>query len=339
VADANDNGPATALAALRRLGLAGEDETPAFTPLTGGVASDIWRVDLSSGSICVKRALEQLRVAVRWQAPVERNLYEARWMRCAAAIVPEAVSPLLGQDRRTGVLAMAYLPPEEYTVWKSALGAGAADPEVAAAVAERLVRIHAATAHKPEVAAQFPSTQIFCDIRLEPYLIATARVHRDRARALRELVEETSRHRLALVHGDVSPKNILVGPRGPVLVDAECACYGDPAFDLAFCLNHLLLKCLLCPSATSALLQCFDVLESVYLERVSWEQAAGLERRAARLVPGLLLARVDGKSPVEYLTQDAHKEIVRRIGRALLADTVDKLGDVRAAWGDAVSAS
>ena len=99
--------------------------------------------------------------------------------------------------------------------------------------------------------------------------------------------------RLALVHGDVSPKNILCGPRGPVLLDAECAWYGDPAFDPAFCLNHLLLKCLWTPRATAGFLACFDALAAAYLEGVAWEAPAAIEARAARLLPGLRDAAAD----------------------------------------------
>jgi aminoglycoside phosphotransferase (APT) family kinase protein len=134
------------------------------------------------------------------------------------------------------------------------------------------------------------------------------------------------------VHGDVSPKNILIGPGGPIFLDAECAWYGDPAFDLAFCLNHLLLKCLWTPSATPGFLHGFDVLTKAYLAGVSWEPCGTLEARAARLLPGLLLARVDGKSPVEYLTDERDKDRARRVARALLAAPVERLDGVRAAW-------
>ncbi len=117
-------------------------------------------------------------------------------------------------------------------------------------VGRTVARIHAYSAARPELAAQFDTDAIFFEIRLEPYLLATARRHPDLAPVLQRLVAQTQAHAVALVHGDVSPKNILVGPRGPVLLDAECAWWGDPAFDIAFCLNHLLLKCLWNASAT-----------------------------------------------------------------------------------------
>ncbi|MGO4126301.1 phosphotransferase family protein [Inquilinus sp. YAF38] len=326
------------LAALRRMGLAGPDETPRFTALTGGVSSDIFRVDLAAGPICVKRALAKLRVAADWRAPVARNLYEARWMRVAAGIVPAAVPKLLGQDEAAGALAMAYLAPEDHPVWKAELRDGRADPTFAAEVGRRLVAIHAATAADPAVAAEFPTDTIFYDIRLEPYLVATAAAHPDCAAALHALVETTRTTKRALVHGDVSPKNILAGPQGPVFLDAECAWWGDPAFDLAFCLNHLLLKGLWRPDSAPEFLACFDALASAYLAGVDWEPAAAFESRAARLLPGLFLARVDGKSPAEYLTDAAQKDRVRRVARTLLLDPPARLAEIRTAWTKELSA-
>jgi aminoglycoside phosphotransferase (APT) family kinase protein len=323
---------AEVIAALRWLGLCGPAERPRLARLTGGVSSDIWRVDLPRGPVCVKRALAKLRVAADWRAPVERNAYEAAWMRTAAAVVPDAVPPLLGELPTAGLLVMAYLDADRHRLWKAELQAGRAEPALAAAIGARLVRIHAATALRPEIAAAFPTARIFHDIRLEPYLLATAAAHPDRAAALEALAARTAATRLALVHGDVSPKNILIGPAGPLFLDAECATWGDPAFDLAFCLNHLLLKCLWTPAAVPGFLACFDALAAAYLAGVAWEPPAALEARAASLLPGLLLARVDGKSPVEYLTDAADQDRVRKVARALLAAPVARLAGVRAAW-------
>jgi aminoglycoside phosphotransferase (APT) family kinase protein len=326
------------IAALHRIGLLARNQSARGERLTGGVSSDIWRVDLPTGPVCVKRALAKLRVAADWQAPVERNRFEARWMQRANAAVPGAAPLLLGLDEAAGALAMQFLPPDRYTLWKTQLRDGGADPAFATRVADTLVRIHAATAADPAVAADFPTDRIFHDIRLEPYLLATGRAHPDLAPALNALVATTQSNKRALVHGDVSPKNILRGPDGPVFLDAECAWWGDPAFDLAFCLNHLLLKCLWTPSAVTGFLACFDALTAAYLARVAWEAPDALETRAARLLPGLFLARVDGKSPVEYITTEHDRNRVRRTARTLLAHPVETLGDVRLSWTKELSA-
>ena len=312
-------------------------QEPRGERLTGGVSSDIWRVDLGTGPICVKRALAKLRVDADWRAPVERNTYEARWMQVARRAAPTAVPALLGQDEASGMLAMTYLPPEHYRLWKTLLRDGIADPGFAASVAATTACIHGATAADPSVAEAFPTDAIFLDIRLEPYLIATGRAHPDLADRLDRLVAVTLANKRALVHGDVSPKNILRGPDGPVFLDAECAWWGDPAFDLAFCLNHLLLKCLWVPSARAAFMACFQAMATTYLRQVTWEDAAMLEARAAGLLPGLLLARVDGKSPVEYITTEAERNTVRRVARSLLLDPPRRLADVALTWENELS--
>ena len=328
--------PPELLAALERMGV-GVPADVRGEQLTGGVSSDIWRIELESGPICVKRALGKLKVAADWRAPVERNRYEAEWMRVAGAAAPGAVPRLLGQDAAAGALAMEYLPADSYALWKGQLRDGFADCGFAARVGARIARIHAATAGDPAVAERFPTDAIFYDIRLEPYLVATAARHPDRAGALHALVAATQARKRALVHGDVSPKNILVGPDGPVFLDAECAWWGDPAFDLAFCLNHLLLKCLWNPAATAGFLACFTALADSYRAGVDWELPESLESRAAHLLPGLLLARVDGKSPVEYITTEPARDIVRGVARALLAAPVERLDDVRRAWKEELS--
>ncbi|HSO06320.1 MAG TPA: aminoglycoside phosphotransferase family protein [Pelomicrobium sp.] len=319
-------------AALERMGLVAHGERPPLTPLTGGVSSEIYRADTARGPVCVKRALPKLKVTQEWLAPVERNRFEYAWFETAARVVPAAVPTLLGMDEESGSFAMAYLDPVRYPVWKAQLRDGVIEETTAAEVGRRVAAIHAATAGDPAVARRFATDAIFFPIRLEPYLVATSRVHEDIACALTDLAEATASTHRALVHGDVSPKNILVGPDGPVLLDAECAWYGDPAFDLAFCLNHLLLKCLWRPQWRDRYLACFDALAAAYLAGAAWEPRAGLEARAAQLLPGLFLARVDGKSPVEYVTDEADKDRVRRVARSFFVQPTARLKDVRAAW-------
>lgn len=339
-----DRPPQDLLAALARMGLLPPDApVPPARRLTGGVSSDIWRFDLPAGAVCVKRALARLRVAADWQAPIERNRYEARWMQAANAARPGSAPRLLGQDEATGALAMEYLSEADHPLWKDQLHAGHANPGFAAAVGAAIAAIHAATAADPATAARFPTDAIFHAIRLEPYLLATARAHPDRAAVLRAIAATTAATHRALVHGDVSPKNILAGPSeagsGPIFLDAECAWWGDPAFDLAFCLNHLLLKCLWTPSATAGFLACFDALAAAYRAGIDWEPAAALEARAAPLLAGLFLARVDGKSPVEYITAETDKDRVRRVARALLGAPPDRLAIVRDAWAAELGAN
>ncbi|MGW1024910.1 phosphotransferase family protein [Streptomyces sp. NPDC002577] len=318
--------------------LARPGEAARWTPLAGGVSSDLWRVDLPGRSLCVKRALARLKVAADWQAPVSRNAYEWAWMRFASRHRPDSVPELLAHDPEAGLFAMAYLPPERYPIWKAQLLRGEVRVATAAAVGEVLGTLHAASAGDAALAAEFATDGNFHALRIEPYLLATAAAHPGLSDILRGLADRTATTHLALVHGDVSPKNILVGPSGPVLLDAECAWYGDPAFDLAFCVNHLLLKSLVVPGCRAELLRSARVLAAEYARCVDWEPLPALEVRAASLLPALLLARVDGKSPVEYLTDDRHRLLVRTVASALLRAPAPTPADVLDAWAAALEA-
>ena len=304
----------------RAWGLVGPGEAPRFEPLTGGVSSDIWRVELA--------ARPGLRQARAGQAAGRGGLARAgraQRLRGRLDARPPAAScrrrcrALLGQDRAPGVFVMAYLRPAAHRLWKEELRDGRADPAVAAAVGARLAAIHAA--HRATTRRSPPRFPTDAHLPRHPARALSAghgaRASRPAPRRCAGSSRRTAATKRALVHGDVSPKNILVGPDGPVFLDAECAWYGDPAFDLAFCLNHLLLKCLWTPRRDAGLPRAASTRwPTAYLGGVDWEPPAALEARAARLLPGLFLARVDGKSPVEYVTAETDKERVRRVAGA-----------------------
>jgi aminoglycoside phosphotransferase (APT) family kinase protein len=318
--------------ALRRLNLVGADEDVRLTPLPGGVSSDICVVETASRCFCVKRALARLKVSALWEAPLERNAAEAAWLRTVGAWLPNAVPTILGEDRRLGLFAMTYLPPRDNPVWKAELLKGIVDLDFADSVGRDLTLIHARSAADPALPAAFANDATFEQIRLEPYLRATARAHPGLAARLNALADATLGVRRALVHGDVSPKNILRGAAGPVFLDAECAWFGDPAFDLAFCLNHLLLKGARHGVSRAGYCEAFRRLLEAYRAGVTWEAPEAVETRAAALLPALTLARVDGKSPVEYLTRDDEKDAVRRFARPLIKAPVPRLSEIVDLW-------
>ncbi len=297
---------------LAAMGLIQAGEAFTVTALSGGVSCDVYKIEAAGRApFVVKRALPRLRVAAEWRAPPERAAAEVAWIRLVAGIEPHWVPQVLGEDRASHAFAMAFLPPESYPVWKAELAAGRVDAGFAGQVGAALARIHGATAGDAAVAAAFANWAQFRALRLEPYLLFTAERHAGLAQAIRDEAERIAGARIALMQGDISPKNILCGPHGPVFLDAETACFGDPAFDLAFCLNHFLLKAAWHPQWSADYARGFAALCDAYLDGVTWEKPAGLDQRAARLLPMLFLARVDGKSPVEYLTDDGDRAFVR----------------------------
>lgn len=325
----SDNSWDSVLPAMLRA--AGLPETGfSVEPLTGGVSSDIVRITLSDGRLaCAKRALQKLKVATDWQAPLERNHYEVAWLRRASSIVPGAAPAVYAEDQTRGIALLQYLPADDYLLWKTELLAGRADPDVPIKVADALGRIHAATLNDATVAAEFPTDHLIDALRLDPYLRFTASRHPAVAGQILAVLKCTADTKQALVHGDVSPKNILVAKTDghPVLLDAECAWYGDPAFDAAFCLNHLLLKAVHMPFIKQALLRQAADFARTWLTHFPPELRGDLEVRTAALLPCLLLARVDGKSPVEYL-DEPNRQRIRDVALPLIASAPVTIGAI-----------
>ena len=317
---------------LQKADLLEDPANATFTALTGGVASEIWKVETGNKIYCIKRALPKLKVAADWFAPIERNRFEVAWCRIVGKIVPGSAPHIFYHDDEKMLCCMEFLDPADYALWKDELRGGRGDPSHAEKVGRNLGRIHSASASDKAIHAQFPRIDIFHAIRLEPYLEATASKHPELKDALFGLSKTTGDTRPVMIHGDTSPKNILLGPNGPVFIDAECACMGDPAFDLAFCLKHFLLKCLWVPAEQEKFLKNFEVMVNAYLAEVTWEDRDALEARTAKLLPGLFLGRVDGKSPVEYVTEEAQKNKVRRCATELLVSRPTRLMDVVEHW-------
>jgi aminoglycoside phosphotransferase (APT) family kinase protein len=312
---------------LVEAGLAERGEMTEWRPLTGGVSSDIWRVEVGGRQFCVKRALATLKVAARWEASTDRNAFEWAYLNLVARIAPGHVPQPMAHDPARGLFAMEWLEPAGHRLWKDELLGGRIDISTAAAVGGLLGQIHTATSAMPELAAQFAKDEYFYALRIDAYLLATARTHPDLAVPLEAAANRTTATKLVLVHGDVSPKNIMLGPVGPILLDSECAWWGDPAFDLAFCLNHLLIKSRVVVGAGQALLGSLKAMVAAYRTFVAWEEWAELETRAAILLPMLALARVDGKSPVEYLGE-AERSSLRYDARAAIAQESTTLDEV-----------
>ena len=317
------------------------DPQATLTPLAGGVSSDIYLVQDGRDRFVVKRALAKLRVKDDWRANTGRNATEQNYLRCVARWLPASVPRLLSSNPQDGYFSMEFLG-AGFVTWKKLLLEGRCEPAHAAQAGEILGIIHRRTAGDAALARDFETTADFHQLRLEPYLLTTGERHPPLRPQFEREAKRLEATREALVHGDFSPKNILIGGGRMVLLDCETAWYGDPAFDVAFLLNHLFLKSLhhapkvlslekmiaafwaayaearedfpiasrLAPSDRSAEPAPDSNQKTKRVERVlgalTHRVSCGAQPVAARLVPlllMLLLARVDGKSPVEYLTE------------------------------------
>ena len=311
------------------LGLGDAENIGPVEPLTGGVASDIARVRLNERDICIKFALPKLKVVEDWQAPVHRNAAEYAWLQVATGLFPGSGVKLLGRSETQHGFAMEYIAGADVYLWKAALLAKEHDRGEARAVGDILGRIHAASTRSDFNSAPFHNRDDFRSLRIDPYLSFPAGRHPDLATELNALARELHDSDQVLVHGDVSPKNILFRAGAPILLDSECATMGDASFDPSFCLNHLILKAVHLPEPRLRLLTNVVDFWRGYATHVNWESPDTLETRICRLVPALMLARVDGKSPVEYLDR-TEQAIIRELSRGLIRNPEDKLKDLTA---------
>jgi aminoglycoside phosphotransferase (APT) family kinase protein len=288
---------------------------PKIAPLHGGVSSVLWRVDTESRTYCVKRALPRLLVADEWYAPVRRNVEEVRWLRFAATVAPRQVPEVVADDPVMGFAILSWFDPQRWTNWKLQLLDGLVRPAVGTEMGQLLAALHRKSAAQPELAHEFDNIDLLNALRLEPYFIAAGEHNPQVEARLYEIVLHLRNYRTALVHGDVSPKNILIHvSRPPVLLDAECACWADPAFDVAFLASHLFLKSAHMGGFRHWFYETIGRLVETY-EAAAPEPVA---ERLCFLVPALLLARIDGKSPVEYLKDKVKTKVRDTAVRTLL---------------------
>jgi 5-methylthioribose kinase len=324
-----ENFPAL-LAYLRLTSRIAHDEAPRLTNLAGGVSNRTVLVQRENGQAWVlKQALEKLRVQVEWLSDPRRIEREAIGMRRLAELAPPGtITPLIFLDPAPNLLAMEAVPPPHEN-WKTMLLAGALEPAHVAQFAELLGSIHrGGWERRQALAAEFDDRSFFESLRLEPYYLYTASQVPAAADFLTDLVARTRATRFTLVHGDYSPKNILVHHNRLVLLDHEVIHFGDGAFDLGFSLTHLLSKAHHLRGQRQTFAQAARQYWAVYRDRIGdvpW--AADLEPRAVAHTLGCLLARCRGRSPLEYLDEEKRRKQAEAVV-ALMSCRPETVGDL-----------
>jgi 5-methylthioribose kinase len=304
---------------LRHTGRVSADVPVEVRELGGGVSNIVLRVDVpGQAPFVLKQSRTQLRTRAEWFSRLDRIWIERDAIRLLSALLPEgAVPTVLFEDRENFLVAMTCAP-DDSVVWKAQLLAGHADPEVARRAGTLLGTIHSRTAGHPDLAAQFGDTTVFDQLRIDPFYRRVAQVHPDLQPRLAALIDSMSRIPFqTLVHADFSPKNLLVHSGGLTLVDHETAHAGDPAFDLGFFLSHLLLKALRAGAAAGPYFALTRAFWDAYRARARFDPDR--VRRAMGHLGACALARVDGKSPVDY-RGDLDLDLVRRLARSALTE-------------------
>jgi 5-methylthioribose kinase len=284
------------------------EDQAAGVVLDGGVASDVRALETADGPIVIKKALPRLKVAAEWLSDPARSLVEVMGISAFADLVgPEFVPEILWARPADHCFAMRLVDPRLRN-WKSDLLAGRVDLATAERVGSLLGRFHTRSAGSEALREQFDDLRYFCELRLEPFFDYVALQRPDLAERITSVADGMAGRRSALVHGDYSPKNILADGADIVILDFEVAHWGDPRFDVAFCLAHLMLKSTMPSMASKQLSAAIRVFLAAY-------RLAGppvIDAALANLTGCLLLARLFGKSPADYLGQIDTRAVERR---------------------------
>jgi 5-methylthioribose kinase len=310
---------------LANRGLWPRGATAFVRELGGGVSNTVLLVEGEAAGggekrWVVKQSLEKLRVQDDWRSERGRIFREAEAIQALRPVLGQASVPqVVYIDRENYLFVMTAGPPGS-VMWKEDLLEGRVDMEVARQAGTLLALMVTSSPRDPSLETMFTDRTVFDQLRIDPYYRTTAARHPDVRPAMGELIEDSWRIRSAIVHGDYSPKNMLVQDNNIFLIDFEVVHWGDPAFDAGFLLNHLFLKAFHQPRLCQLY---FAAAREFWKELLRGTEEAALddfENMTLRHLGALMLARIDGKSPVEYIRDEMTKGRVRRFAKHLLVE-------------------
>jgi 5-methylthioribose kinase len=302
---------------LRRQGWIGPGPVQ-VTPLGWGVSNAVLRVQTEEQTFVLKQSRPQLRTRDAWFSDLDRVYREQEVMQVLEPLLPPGVVPrVLFSDRDNYVFAMSHAAAGS-RVWKEVLLAGEVDLSLGELAGRILGRMHQATASRPELVTPFQDHTVFVQLRVDPFYRRIQERRPEVGTAVAPLIEQATTIKEALCHGDFSPKNLLAHAAGFTLVDYETACFGDPAFDLGFFLSHLILKGVHHHARRREFYDLTRAFWTGYAAEVRWRPVAELAGRGVGHFAACTLARIDGTSPVDYLSEEAQREAVRRFCRRTL---------------------
>jgi aminoglycoside phosphotransferase (APT) family kinase protein len=327
---------------LRSRGHLAPGESATAGELSGGVSNMVVHIARSGGDdLVLKQVREQLNVAEPWYCSVDRIWREVEVLRHCASLLCDIrtdvafhvkVPRLVFEDRENYLYAMTAAP-ADHVVWKHELLSGKARQHVASACGTLLGTLHARSWHDRSLAKQLDDRQFFFDLRLDPYYRQIAGVHKELSTDIERLIDSVCSERRCLVHGDFSPKNLLVNEDRLMLIDFEVGHYGDPAFDIGFFLSHLTLKACYHAPRDAPFFDLIDSFWSGYYDEmtlvVSSDELQAIIARSIQNFAGCTLARLDGRSKIHYLCEPVRRGWVRELCRTVFKNQPKQWSDVR----------
>ena len=299
------------------------DDRVSIKRLDGGISCCVFRVESNGKAVIVKQTLPQLQTQHTWLSDVNRYRVEIAAASVLAELLPGSAPSVIAVEGDRHAFIMEAI--DNTGTWKNELLSGRVDISLAKQAGLMLGHIHELSKTKMSSKSRdkFRSKKFFEELRLDAYFRTIAKRHTDLASQIEKLIDNLTQANLCLVHSDFSPKNLLVTPnRRLMLIDHEVAHIGEPAFDVAFCMALLSAKAIHMPKLRNELCSAMGAFVTYY-GNVSSFTTRVLER-VPQLLGAMMLARVDGKSPAEYLTE-SERERMRNLSRRLVADPVSDL--------------
>ena len=279
--------------------------------LEGGVSSDVFKVKTKKNIYCIKRSLPKLRVKKEWLADPKRLKYEYLWLKHCKKIIPKSIPKIYKFSSKKDFLILEYLDEKKYKNYKTELFKNKIDVKIISKISKDLFKIHKHSSSKSIKKIFYKNSKNFYDLRLDAYFNEVARVHPELNIKVKKIIRSYNKNSSTLVHGDFSPKNMLIFKKNIKYIDAETCNYGDPAFDVVFFTNHLLIKSIHIPLKQSEFIKCYKNFFNTYLKLINKNERQKFFKRCIEMIPIMLMARIDGKSPVEYIKKKSIKNKIR----------------------------
>ena len=328
--------PRSAVDYLKRIGMFPEDAQPTARSLGGGISNQVIMVAWDDGCLVVKQPREKLNVEMDWPADLRRIHIEADALRTYRRLLEEsdldwASAPEVHhEDLEEHIIAMECIPSEKTDMWKTELLGGDVDLKVAERLGTLLGKVQFLASKDPDVRSKFSFKEHFDELRIDPYHRTAAGKNPDIAKIILKEANRVYSEEMTIVHGDYSPKSVLVNRSGLGaqlwLFDMEVAHWGDPSFDTGFMLNHLFIKSIHMPELREEFIEAAMRFWEAYDRCVDWD----IEAETVSELGCLMLARVDGKSPIEYLNSDEEVRSLKRISKRSLKEGLKSLQEFAA---------
>lgn len=294
------------------------EEIIKYTKLDGGVSSDVYKVKTKSKYFCIKRSLPKLKVEKEWFADTKRLKYEYLWLKYCKKIIPNSIPKIYEFNEKKDYLILEYLDDNKYVNLKSILLKKNININIINKISKNLFKIHDKSSNRYIKKIFTGNNKNFYDLRLDAYFNEVARVHPILKKVIKNIIQSYKKNSSTLVHGDFSPKNMLIYNKTIKYIDAETCNFGDPAFDVVYFANHLMIKSIHMPARKNIFLKYYKIFFTTYLNNLKNSERDFFYDRCIKMIPIMLLARIDGKSPVEYIIKKSIKNKIRKISFRLI---------------------